>query len=117
MSEVFLNGKFFGAVDNGKEFVAGIRTSRRAGQLPPNLNVMYEQHLDQIFIDSARGRTRRPLIVVKDGIPLLTEKHIKQLQKGEISWNDLVQQGVIEYIDAAEEENALLAFDEKDLTP
>lgn len=117
MSEVFLNGKFLGEVDNGKEFVQNIRTARRAGQLPLNLNVLYEQHLDQIFIDAARGRTRRPLIVVKDGIPLLTEKHIKQLQKNEISWNDLVQQGVIEYIDAAEEENALLAFDEKDLTP
>ena len=117
MSEVFLNGKFLGDVDNGKEFVQNVRTARRAGQLPPNLNVMYEQHLSQIFIDSGRGRTRRPLIVVKDGIPLLTEKHIKQLQKNEISWNDLVQQGVIEYIDAAEEENSLLAFDEKDLTP
>jgi DNA-directed RNA polymerase subunit B' len=117
MSEVFLNGKFLGDVDNGKEFVQNVRTARRAGQLPPNLNVMYEQHLSQIFIDSGRGRTRRPLIVIKDGIPLLTEKHIKQLQKNEISWNDLVQQGVIEYIDAAEEENALLAFDEKDLTP
>lgn len=117
MTEVFVNGKFAGDVDNGKEFVQQVKTSRRAGQVTSNLNIMYEQHLDQVFIDVSRGRTRRPLIVVKDGIPLLTEKHIKQLQKNEIGWNDLVQQGVIEYLDAAEEENALLAFDEKDLTP
>ncbi len=117
MSEIFVNGKFAGDIDNGKEFVSQIRSARRAGTLSSNMNVMLEEHLNQVFIETNRGRTRRPLIVVKDGIPLLTEKHIKQLQKNEISWNDLVQQGVIEYLDAGEEENALLAFDEKELTP
>ncbi len=117
MSEIFVNGKFAGDIDNGKEFVSQIRSARRAGTLSSNMNVMFEEHLNQVFIETNRGRTRRPLIVVKDGIPLLTEKHIKQLQKNEISWNDIVQQGVIEYLDAGEEENALLAFDEKELTP
>ena len=117
MSEIFVNGKFAGDIDNGKEFASQIRSARRAGTLSSNMNVMFEEHLNQVFIETNRGRTRRPLIVVKDGIPLLTEKHIKQLQKNEISWNDLVQQGVIEYLDAGEEENALLAFDEKELTP
>ncbi len=117
MSEVFVNGKFAGEVDSGKEFVSQVRNARRSGTLPSGVNVMHEEHLDQVFIDAGRGRTRRPLIVVKDGIPLLTEKHIKQLQKNEISWNDIVHQGVIEYLDAAEEENSLVAFDEKELTP
>jgi DNA-directed RNA polymerase subunit B' len=117
VSEIFVNGKFTGDVDNGKEFVSQVRASRRSGAITSNVNIFYEEHLNQVFIETNRGRTRRPLIVVKDGIPLLTEKHIKQLQKNEMSWNDLVQQGVIEYIDAAEEENSLVAFDEKELTP
>ncbi len=116
-SEVFLNGKFVGDIDNGKDFVQQIRAGRRAGTLTNNLNVHYEPHLNQVFIEAGRGRTRRPLIVVKDGIPLLTEKHLKQLQKNEINWTDLVQQGVIEYLDAAEEENTLIAFNEQELTP
>lgn len=117
MSEVFLNGKFVGEVDDGKDFVQQLRNGRRAGTLTHYLNVMYSEPLSQVFIETGRGRTRRPLIIVKDGIPLLTEKHIKQLQKNELGWNDLLQQGVIEYLDAAEEENTLVAFDEKDLTP
>lgn len=117
MSEIFVNGKFAGDIDNGKEFVSQIRSARRAGTLANNLNVMFEEHLNQVFVETNRGRTRRPLIVVKDGIPLLTEKHIKQLQKNEMSWNDLIQQGIIEYLDAGEEENSLVAFDEKELTP
>jgi len=116
VSEVFLNGKFVGDVENAKEFAAQVRNSRRTGALNPNSNVYYDEYLNQVFIECGRGRTRRPLIVVKDGIPLLTEKHIKQLQKNEISWNDLVSQGIIEYLDAAEEENSLIAFDEKDLS-
>ncbi len=117
MSEVFVNGRFAGEVDSGKDFTNQFRSARRSGALPLGANIMYEECLDQVHIETGRGRTRRPLIVVKDGIPLLTEKHIKQLQKNEISWNDLVHQGIIEYVDAAEEENALVAFDEKELTP
>jgi DNA-directed RNA polymerase subunit B len=116
-TEVFLNGKFTGDVDDGKAFVQNIKTARRAGQLPNSLNVLYYEPLNQVFIEAGRGRTRRPMIIVKDGIPLLTEKHLKQLQKGELGWNDLLQQGIIEYLDAAEEENALIAFSEKELTP
>ncbi|MEK6822989.1 MAG: DNA-directed RNA polymerase subunit B, partial [Nanoarchaeota archaeon] len=42
--------------------------------------------------------------------------HIKQLQKNEITWTDLVEQGVIEYLDAAEEEDCLVAFDDSQIT-
>ena len=117
MTEVYLNGKFAGEVENSSEFIERIKSDRRSGVMSANVNFYYEEKLDQIFVESLRGRTRRPLIIVKDSIPLLTEKHIKQLQKKEITWKDLTDQGIIEYIDAAEEENALVAFDEKDLTP
>jgi DNA-directed RNA polymerase subunit B' len=117
LTEVFLNGKFAGDVDDGNVFAQQLRAARRAGQLPNGVNVRYDAALNQVFVEAGRGRTRRPLIVVKDGIPLLTEKHLKQLQKGELGWNDLVQQGIVEYLDAAEEENSLVAFEEKDLTP
>ncbi|PIN80412.1 DNA-directed RNA polymerase subunit B, partial [Candidatus Woesearchaeota archaeon CG10_big_fil_rev_8_21_14_0_10_32_9] len=69
-----------------------------------------------MLVETARGRSTRPLIVVKEGKPLLTEKHVQQLQKNEISWSDLINQGVIEYLDSVEEESALVAFFEADLT-
>lgn len=117
MTEAFLNGSFVGHVENKDEFLTRVRTDRRSGVIPANLNIYYEEDLDQVFIEIFKGRTRRPLIVVKDGIPVLTDKHIKQMEKGELSWSDLVEQGIIEYLDAAEEENALVAFHEQDLTP
>ncbi len=116
-AEVFINGKYIGKVANPKQFVEDIRLERRIGNLPKFLSVYYEEESNQVYIWTSEGRAMRPLIVVKDGKPLLTKKHIEQLQNNQIGWDDLVKQGVIEYIDASEEENLLVAFTEEELTP
>mgnify|MGYP001574236820 FL=1 len=116
-TEVYLNSKFVGTIDNPIEFVQKVREERRKGLVSENLNIYHKEKANEIQVESSKGRARRPLIIVKDGAPLLTEKHIKQLEKNEITWSDLVKQGIIEYLDAAEEENALVAFFESELTP
>lgn len=116
MTEAYLNFKFTGFVDNAVEFTSLIREERRKGMLPNNLNVYYDDQADNVYIETKRGRARRPLIIVKEGKSLLTEEHIKKLEKNEINWADLIKGGVIEYLDAAEEENTFVAFVEKDLT-
>ncbi len=116
MAEIYLNGVFVGYVENNDEFVKQFKAERRRGTIDSNANIRYDELNDEIKIEGTGGRARRPLIVVKDGIPLLTEQHVKQMQKGEIKWKDLVTQGVIEYLDASEEENAFVAFNEKDVT-
>lgn len=114
--EVYLNGKFLGTVENAADFTDRIKTERRKGKVSSNVNVYYDRQSESIFIENNRGRVRRPLIVVRNGEPLLTEKHVQQLQKNELSWNDLIQQGIIENIDALEEENAVVAFFENEIT-
>ncbi|MEN9915393.1 MAG: hypothetical protein RL725_68, partial [Actinomycetota bacterium] len=39
-----------------------------------------------LVIETSRGRATRPLIVVKEGKSQLTEKHLSQLEKNEISF-------------------------------
>ena len=117
MTEVYLNGRYLGTVENAEDFVKQIKTERRKGIITTNLNIYHDAEIDEIKIYASKGRVRRPLIVVKDGVPLLTEKHIKQMENQEIKWQDLIDQGIIEYLDAAEEENCYMAFFEKDITP
>ncbi|MFH1916795.1 MAG: DNA-directed RNA polymerase subunit B [Nanoarchaeota archaeon] len=117
MTEVYLDNQFVGSVKSGRDFAEGIVSARRMNKLPPTLNVFYDDGNDKVFVEVCKGRCIRPLIVVKDGKPLLTERHIEQLQKKELSWSDLIKQGVIEYLDSAEEENAYVSFFEDDLTP
>ena len=117
MAEAYLNGKFLGTIDEPESFVKNLTEERRKGSVHSNVNFYFDKQLDELWIESSKGRVRRPLIVVKDGQTLLTDKHLTQLQKNEITLKDLIEQGVIEYLDAAEEENTLVAFEKSDLTP
>ncbi len=115
-TEVYLNSKYVGDVENPEQFTQSIIDTRRKGELSANVNVSYDKQKDEVHIESLRGRLRRPLLVVKDGKPLLTDKHVTQLEKGELTFNELVKQGIVEYLDAAEEEGTLVAFYEQELT-
>ncbi len=116
MAIVYFNNKFIGEVENPREFVRKIIEARRQGKIPQQVNVAYFEDIDTVKINLERGRLRRPLIVVKNGKPLLTKEHIEKLRKGELKWSDLVKMGIIEYLDADEESNAYIALSPDELT-
>jgi DNA-directed RNA polymerase subunit B' len=116
MVDVYLNEKFIGTVDNASEFVDDLRKQRRENKIPSELNVRYVEEFNEVYIDSIKGRLRRPLILVEDGVSKLKTEHIEALKKGEIKWVELIEQGVLEYLDAGEEENAYVALNEEELT-
>jgi DNA-directed RNA polymerase subunit B' len=116
MADVYVNGKFVGTVKDSQEFTNQVITERRKGTLSKNLNIFRDAELDEVHVECSKGRARRPLIVVRDGVSLLTQDHVKQVKKGELSWEDLINKGIIEYLDALEEENAMVAFREEELT-
>ncbi len=115
-TRVFVNGDFIGFSTEPEKFVELVRRKRRKGEISSQLNITYYRDRRDIIINSDRGRARRPVIIVENGISLVTESHIEKLRKGEMEFEDLVKTGVIEYLDAEEEENALIALNEIDLT-
>jgi len=117
MADVFLDGKFIGTTKEPEKFVNEIRERRRKGLISSQVNVAYHEHLDEVKILTDSGRVRRPVIVVENGKPKLTEEHIQKLKVGAMKWEDLLSSGIIEYLDAEEEENCYIALREEDLTP
>lgn len=116
-TRVFLNGELLGYHENPEYLVSSIKQMRRAGTIPIQVNVTYYPNNHEIIINSDDGRARRPVIIVEKGRSLLTEEHIELLKNKEIEFNDLVRMGLIEYLDAEEEENCFVAVDEADITP
>jgi DNA-directed RNA polymerase subunit B len=114
--DVFFNGKFMGNVEDPNDFVSKLRNSRRKKEIPFELCIAYNEIMNQIYVLTGVGRVLRPMIVVENGASKMKDEHIVMLQEGKIKWTDLIEQGIIEYVDAAEEENALVALNEEQLT-
>jgi DNA-directed RNA polymerase subunit B len=115
-TEVFLNGIFIGMVKNPKEFTMAIREKRRKGELPIEMNIRHDENFQTVNVYTEPGRVLRPLIIVDNGVSRLKNEHMVRVESNEIGWKDLLREGVIEYIDAAEEEEALVALHEEELT-
>ncbi len=116
MTDVYLDGDLVGTVDEPEELRAAVRDRRRQGDLDGEVNVRYDDEKDEVWVHTDEGRTRRPLVIVSDGEPRLTADHIEQVERGDLTLQDLAQEGVIEYIDAEEEEEAYVALNEDEVT-
>ena len=116
MSDVFVDGTLYGNIKDGNKFIKKLIESRRNGKLTKNANFYYSEKEDIVFIQFDKNRLRRPLIVIKDGKSLLTQKHIDDIISEKSSWLKLIEDGIIEEIDALEEEALLIAMDEEKLT-
>jgi DNA-directed RNA polymerase subunit B len=115
-SDIFFNGRFMGTTDNHTDLISKIKEIRRKGELPFELSIRYNKLLDNIILSTEVGRVMRPLIVVENGFSKITEEHIRLLKEDVLKWDDLLKNGIIEYLDTAEEENALVALHSADIT-
>ncbi|MEM4915009.1 MAG: DNA-directed RNA polymerase subunit B, partial [Thermosphaera sp.] len=117
-SRVYLNGRLIGYHPNGEELVKELRKMRRQGKLSSEVNVAHirTEYLDEVYVNTDPGRIRRPLLVVERGEVKLSRTHIEKLKQGEMSFEDLVNKGIIEYLDPDEEENAYIALSVNEVT-
>jgi len=116
MADLFFDGGLIGKINNPETFTSLIKKARRNGKLDRRLNICYTPEKDVVDIFLCRNRIRRPLIIVENGISLLKQEHLMGLKNGELKWSDLISMHIIEYLDAAEEENTLIAMRSQDIT-
>jgi len=114
--KVYTNGKLIGTCDDPEGFMEEMRQKRRSGEVSHEMNITHYPENNEIYVFNDPGRTRRPLIVVENGGSLLTDEHMQKVADGEMSWQDLINEGIIEYLDAEEEENTYIAMFADELT-
>ena len=113
--KVFLNGRLLGSHPDPKKFVSDIRKARRKDIISSEVNVNYYSDIQEIQINCDHGRVRRPIIVTDKGKARLEKKHIEKITSASWQWNDLIRKGIVEYIDAEEEESSYIAMEPEDL--
>ena len=115
-AKVFVEGYLLGYTKAPSELVETVRLMRRRGEISGEVNTGFYADHNEIYVNCDEGRIRRPLIIVEDGKPLLKPRHVRNLQTGRWQWSDLMREGIIELLDAEEEENAFISADHNKVT-
>ncbi|XP_048258371.1 DNA-directed RNA polymerase III subunit RPC2-like [Haliotis cracherodii] len=113
---VFLNGNILGVIRDYKRLVRTFRMMRRAGYISEFVSIFPNHGHRCVYIASDGGRVCRPYIIVQNGKPYVTNKHIKELSQGFRCFDDFLKEGLVEYLDVNEENDCMIALYEKDIT-
>jgi len=125
-TKVFMNGSWIGVHKDANHLVQKLREiRRRRGEI--NVSIVWDIRDREVRIHTDAGRCCRPLFIVGDDnrLTIKRSKHLKWLRQGKrvdkdgneenYSWDELLKDGLIEYIDTAEEETTSIAMVLSDL--
>ncbi|XP_060516602.1 DNA-directed RNA polymerase III subunit RPC2 [Cylas formicarius] len=113
---VFLNGNILGVTRNYVKLIRVFRLMRRRGKISGYVSI-YPSYLHKcVYISADGGRLCRPYIIVQNGEPLVTNRHMVELEKGIRTFEDFLHDGLIEFLDVNEENDSYIACYEKDIT-
>jgi DNA-directed RNA polymerase subunit B len=119
-AKVFVDGNIIGYCNSPEELAKEFRGMRRRGEISTEVNMAYfskaHGEREEAYVNCDEGRVRRPLIIVENGAPKLQQEYVEKITSGEWSWEDLVKSGLVEYLDAEEEENAYVALTPEEVT-
>ncbi|KAL6651488.1 hypothetical protein ACP70R_010413 [Stipagrostis hirtigluma subsp. patula] len=104
MDKIFLNGDWVGCCTDPASFVFRLRCMRRSSLIDPQVEIKRDKHQKEVRVFSDAGRLLRPLLVVEN----LTK--IRKPKGGSYSFQELMQQEIIEFIGVEEEEDIQCAW-------
>lgn len=113
---IMLNGLILGKHRMPQRFANNMRKLRRAGKIGEFVSVFVNEKHRCVYIASDGGRVCRPLVIADKGVSRIKEHHMKELQDGVRNFDSFLREGLIEYLDVNEENNALIALYEGEAT-
>lgn len=141
-TKVFVNGTWVGVHRNAGQLADNLREIRRRGVIKFEVTIIRDVREREIKIFTDAGRVCRPLFVVDNnprspynGGLVLQQEHLQSLiddrdkvigpEASEMSeqdleekvfgWHTLLNKGIVEYLDAEEEETAMIIMTPEDL--
>jgi DNA-directed RNA polymerase II subunit RPB2 len=121
--KVFLNGAWVGTTENPLFLYKKWREYKTQGFINIHTSIRFDYVQKEIRICNESGRLMRPLLRIDGESPnrlLLTREIIEKLERNELEWEHLftncfLEESVLEYIDAEEQNSSLIAVRPEDL--
>lgn len=128
-TKIFVNGVWVGVHRDPAQLVSTVQSLRRTGVISPEISLVRDIRDREFKIFTDAGRVCRPLYVVettddngRQGELALQKHHIEKLEDDKdlpveerYGWDGLLRDGVVEYIDAEEEETVMITMSPEDL--
>lgn len=136
-TKIFVNGVWVGVHRNPVHLVTAVQSLRRKHVLEPEVSLIRDIREREFRILTDQGRVLRPLFVVETdpkspncGNLVFNKGHSNKLdddqevphdmdkelrEKMIFGWNGLINEGVVEYVDAEEEETVMIVMTPQDL--
>ena len=140
-TKVFVNGTWWGIHNHPSSVVRRLRSMRRMGILNPQTGISWRIEMNQIEIWTDAGRYLQPLYIVENNEFRMTGDIIREVKERRMDFENLVvgslprkvslmdgnstmtarnitgdvAEGVIEYLDVLEKDNALVAMSADEL--
>lgn len=106
---VYLNSAFVGFVQNPKKVISKLKQERIKKDSPfRDTNYIFTKKDLKLY--STNGRLLRPLFIVEKGELKITPEKYHEYVSGKVSFEDLLSERYIEYLDNFEEENSRIAY-------
>ena len=123
-SKIFINGSWVGITNNPEDIMERLVGQRRKACISKEISIVNNFMNKEIRIYTDSGRSLRPLFVVEkyknennetSSKLKITKQDIRDLTDQKMKFDDLVDNGVIEFLDVEEEESSMIAMKITDL--
>lgn len=95
---VLLNGDWVGTTFDPDALIATLRSDRRCGVLPAEVEMAYRSDASEVRLSIDSGRMLFPVFRVEDGKLLFDLAKKEAMERGELEWNMLLSTGVVELL-------------------
>lgn len=117
-TKIFLNGCWIGIHREPDHLVRTVKRLRRCGDINMEVSIVRDIREQELRLFTDAGRCSRPLFVVENCALVIKKEDIARLQQKEVTgfgWDQMVQSGLIEYMDVEEEETLMICMSPDDL--
>ena len=113
--KVFINGSWVGNVDEPFVLYNSLKEMKYKGIINIYTSVVFDISKKELCVCNDAGRFMRPVLKVRNNKLLVKNSIIERIRKRELAWDDLltdckIDESVIEYIDAAEQNASMIAM-------